>query len=138
MTPRFEPSTSLLTKIVAYRATVPYLLEQANPKATWTLITGGAGEVGYAPATAVSQGALFSLANVACRELVGTNIRFNEIFLHLRVEYDSEAEKNGVMKASTFGRSYKGVLANEKIRECRVTVMKPEHVDELQYKKKLA
>jgi hypothetical protein len=43
------------------------------------MITGAAGELGSAGVTAVSQGALFSLANVACRENKGTNIRFNEV-----------------------------------------------------------
>ena len=44
---------------------------------------GGAGESGWAGVTAVGQGALFSMANVACRENKSTNIRFNEVYLNL-------------------------------------------------------
>jgi hypothetical protein len=53
---------------VAYHTTIPYLIEPGNSYDIWTLITGGAGELGLAGITAVSQGALFSLGNAACLE----------------------------------------------------------------------
>lgn len=136
-----DESARILTFVlVAYRATIPYLIEQSNPHATWTLITGGAGELGVAGVTAISQGALFSLANVACLENVKTNIRFNEVYLCYRVDFDSVAEKKGTadrIKASDFARVYEGILANKDIDACRVSVLGPGDVDDLKYRKKL-
>lgn len=125
---------------VAYRATVPYLIEQGNPNATWTLITGGAGDFGIAGVTAVSQGALYSLASVACLENAKTNIRFNEVYLCYRVDYDSVSEEKGnanCIKASDFARVYEGILANKDITASRVSVFGLEDVDDLKHKKKL-
>ena len=125
---------------VAYRATIPYLIEQSNPDSTWTLVTGGAGEFGVAGVTAISQGALFSLANVASLENAKTNIRFNEVYLCYRVDFDSVAEEKGAagrIKASDFARVYEGILANKNIDASRVSVYGPQDIDDLKYKKKL-
>jgi hypothetical protein len=125
---------------VAYRATIPYLIEQKNPKSTWTLITGAAGELGVWGATAMGQGALSALANVACRENANTNIRFNEVYLAVRVDYDAVCEELGMKdrsKASDFARVYEGILDNEEISACRVSVLVPQDMVELKYKKKL-
>lgn len=125
---------------MAYRATIPYLLEQGNPNATWTLVTGGAGELGVAGVTAISQGALFSMANVACYENTNTNIRFNEVYLCYRVDYDSVCAEKGTadrIKASDFARVYEGILANKEIKACRISVYGPEDVEQLKYDKKL-
>jgi len=126
---------------VAYRATVPYLIEKGNPNSTWTLVTGAAGELGVAGVTAISQGALFTMANVGCFENANTNIRFNEVYLHYRVDFDSVAEEKGTtnrLKASDFARVYEKILANKEIDACRVSVHSPEDVDDLKYKKKLS
>lgn len=88
----------------------------------------------------MSQGALFSMANVACRENAKTNIRFNECYLAARVDFDSVAEAKGgaQIKASEFALVYEGILANKDIRGCRVSVLGPGDIDLLKYKKKLA
>lgn len=126
--------------IVAYRATMPYLIEQGNSNATWTLITGAAAELGGYGVTAMGQGALISMANVACRETDETNVRFNECFLGCRVDYDSTVDETGDKwrnKASHFARVYEGILANKEIAASRVTVRGPQDFDDLSYKKKL-
>ncbi|EXJ87474.1 hypothetical protein A1O3_04434 [Capronia epimyces CBS 606.96] len=125
----------------AYRATIPHLLEQGHPTSTWTLVTGGAGTQGTAGATAVSQGALFSLAAVACRELKQTNVRFNEAYLDYRVEYDAECEGEAnawKLKASDYAKVYEQILAREDIKGCRVTVESPKDLEKLRYQPKLA
>ncbi|KAK4071097.1 uncharacterized protein Triagg1_6464 [Trichoderma aggressivum f. europaeum] len=125
---------------VAYRATIPYLIDQGYPNATWTLVTGSLGDLGFAGVTAISQGALFSLASVACLENLKTNVRFNEVYLGYRVDYDSIVEKEGGdnrMKSSEFAHVYEAILANQDIRACRITVSGPEDVHQLKYKKKL-
>jgi hypothetical protein len=122
---------------------VPYLLEQNSPKATWTLMVGGAGDNGWAGVTAISQGALFSMANVACLENEKTNIRFNEVYLAMRIDYDSVVDEKGSggdwhrTKASDFAKVQEGIWANEEIRACRVSVLSPADIDTLNYKKKL-
>ena len=114
------------------------MLEQAKPEATWTLITGGAGEVGLAGVTGISQGALFSMANAACWENENTNIRFNEVYLCYRVDFDAVCEQLGGnrIKSSAFAKVYEGILANKDIRGCRVSVYGPQDIEELKYKKK--
>jgi len=133
-------NVNLEANFFAYRATIPYLIEQGNPNATWTLITGGAGELGLAGVTAVSQGALFSMANVACLENTNTKIRFNEVYLCYRVDFDSVCEEKGTVdriKVSDFARVYEGILANKDIKDCRVSIYGPQDIDDLKYKKKL-
>ncbi|KKP02143.1 hypothetical protein THAR02_05774 [Trichoderma harzianum] len=125
---------------VAYRATIPYLIDQDHTNATWTLVTGSLGDLGFAGVTAISQGALFSLASVACLENLKTNVRFNEVYLGYRVDYDSVVEEEGGvnrMKSSEFAHVYETILANRDIKGCRITVSGPEDVDQLKYKKKL-
>lgn len=125
---------------MAYRATISYLIDQGYTNATWTLVTGSLGDLGFAGVTAISQGALFSLASVACLENLKTNVRFNEVYLGYRVDYDSVVEEEGGvnrMKSSEFAHVYETILANRDIRGCRITVSGPEDVDQLKYKKKL-
>ncbi|QYS93041.1 hypothetical protein H0G86_000429 [Trichoderma simmonsii] len=125
---------------LAYRATIPYLIDRGYPNATWTLVTGSLGDLGFAGVTAISQGALFSLASVACLENLKTNVRFNEVYLGYRVDYDSVVEEEGGdnrMKSSEFAHVYETILANPDIRGCRITVSGPDDVDQLKYKKKL-
>ncbi|PNP52417.1 hypothetical protein THARTR1_07021 [Trichoderma harzianum] len=133
-------SINLEGNFLAYRATIPYLIDQGYPNATWTLVTGSLGDLGFAGVTAISQGALFSLASVACLENLKTNVRFNEVYLGYRVDYDSVVEEEGGdnrMKSSEFAHVYETILANRDIRGCRITVSGPEDVDQLKYKKKL-
>jgi len=106
-------------------------------------MTGGAGETGWGGVTGIAQGALFSMANVACLENAKTNIRFNEVFLAIRVDYDAVCEEKGNddwhrTKASDFARVQEGIWANEEIRACRVSVLSPADIDTLRFKKKLA
>lgn len=77
------------------------------------------------------------MANVACRENAETNVRFNEVYLNRRVEYDSAAVKTGAMTASDFSRVYEQILSRPEIRGCRVSVHGPHDLDDLKYKKKL-
>ncbi|RFU75517.1 nadp-binding [Trichoderma arundinaceum] len=128
------------SRLMAYRATVPYLIDQGYPDATWTLVTGSAGDLGFAGVTAISQGALFSLASVACLENLKTNVRFNEVYLGYRVDYDAVVKEKGDdnrMTSSEFSRVYEAILANKTIKGCRITVSGPADIDELKYKKKL-
>lgn len=124
----------------AYRATIPYLVERADPKATWTLVTGGAGKQGIGGVTGISQGALYSLSAVACRELEKTNVRFNEAYLDYRVEYDEncDGEANSwKMKASDYAKVYEQILTNQEISACRVITESPKDVQKIRYEKKL-
>lgn len=76
------------------------------------------------------------MANVACRDLLETNIRFNEVYLGFRVEVDATAVPNGEVKASDFAKNYQKLLGDSSIRSCRVTVMVPEEIGTLNYKRK--
>lgn len=48
----------------------------------------------------MTQGALYSMANVACLDNADTNVRFNEIYLGLFVMTGAVADQFVVMKAS--------------------------------------
>ena len=123
---------------VAYQATIPYLLDQNNPTSTWTLCTGASGDNGGRAAASMTQGALFSLANVACLDNAETNIRFNEIYLGLFVMADTAAaEQYGVMKSSEFAVTYEKILARPDIKGCRVMVCQREDLTKLRIRKKL-
>ncbi|CVL04741.1 uncharacterized protein FMAN_12839 [Fusarium mangiferae] len=124
---------------VAYRATIPYLLKQADPDSTWTIVTGAAGELGAAGATAVAQGALFTLANVGCRELADTNVRFNEVHLSFRVDYDAVAKQKqgGSVPSSQLAAHYVNLLARRDISGSRINLGKPEDIEKLPFTKKL-
>jgi NAD(P)-dependent dehydrogenase (short-subunit alcohol dehydrogenase family) len=132
------PQLPYLTNIqspVAYRATLPYLLSQPNPT-TWTLCTGAQGDIGTHALPAMSQGALFSFATAACRETAETNVRFNEVYLALRVEVDEDAKAHGVTSASEFAGVYEAVLGREEIRSSRVCVEKVEDLRNVRFTRK--
>lgn len=116
---------------------MPYLLKQKDPRSTWTLCTGSQGDIGVYAAPALTQGPLFSLANVACRDNAETNVRFNEVYLACRVEVDSVAAKRGSVKASDFAHVYEGILSRSEIEGCRISVYGPQDLTDLKYKKKL-
>lgn len=125
-----------LTSTVAYRATIPYLLEQK--KATsFTLCTGAQGDIGARAAPAISQGPLFSMANVACRDNTDTSVRFNEVYLNCRVEVDSSAAQTGAMKSSDFARSYTELLSRPEIKSSRIIVSTHDDLKDLKHKKKI-
>lgn len=132
----FQP----LKGIVAYRATIPYLLSQPNPT-TFTLITGAIGDAGWWSGPAMTQGALFSLGVAAELENRDTNVRFNEVYLAFLVNVDEEAvkeeaAKNGVVKASDFARVYEGLLARDEIRGARVLLSGPGDIGTLRWESK--
>ena len=85
----------------------------------------------------MTQGALYSMANVACLDNADTNVRFNEIYLGLFVMAGAAADQFGVMKASEFAIAYEKILARPDIKGCRVMVCKPEDLTELRFRKKL-
>lgn len=118
---------------------MPYLLEHGGPNATWTICTASGGEVGCHGVTSVSQGALFALAGVAAYENANTNVRCNEIFLSVRVDYDSVCEKDKSrprMKASEFARVYEKILGDKQIKGARVSVFGSEDVEQIRWQKK--
>ena len=122
---------------VAYQATIPYLLEQKDPTSTWTLCTGASGDNGGRPAASMTQGALYSLANVACLDNADTNVRFNEVYLGLFVMAGAAADQFGVMKSSEFATVYEKILSRPDIKGCRVRVCQPEDLTDLKFSKKL-
>ena len=85
----------------------------------------------------MSEGALYSMANVACLDNADTNIRFNEIYLGLFVMAGTAADQFGVMKASEFAIVYEKILARPDIKGCRVMVCQQEDLMELRFRKKL-
>lgn len=120
---------------VAFHATVPYLLEKKTPS-TWTLPVGGDGDRASRAAAAMSQGAMYSFAARATRDLADTNIRFNEVYLSMRVLFDEVAEKVGVSKVSDFSKSYEQLLQRPDIKGARILVRSPEELKELKYETK--
>ncbi|KAK5716509.1 hypothetical protein LTR15_009400 [Elasticomyces elasticus] len=130
-------NTSFEANFFAYRDSIGYLLEQKNPKSTWTICTGSQGDIGSHPLPAMTQGPLFSMATAAARENEKTNVRFNEIYLCYRVEVDSDAEAHGVTKASDFANVYEMVLEDPDVRSSRVRVEnEQEDLVKLKYAKK--
>ncbi|TDZ15577.1 hypothetical protein Cob_v011393 [Colletotrichum orbiculare MAFF 240422] len=124
--------------IAAYRATIPYLLEQGFENSTWSMCTGAQGEVGTRVAPAVSQGALYSFALAAARENEKTNVRFNEVYLVYRVqlEIDGVAEAFKEYHISTsrdFAPLYQNLLDRTDIRSRRVNAFTPKDVHDLKY-----
>lgn len=77
------------------------------------------------------------MANVACRDNAETNVRFNEVYLAVRVEVDSVAKTSGTMTSSDFSSVYEGILSNPEIKSCRVTVEEQNDLSKLRYKKKV-
>lgn len=113
-----------------YRATIPYLRSQTNPT-TWTVCTGAQGDIGTHPLPAMTQGALFSFSTAAARENANTNVRFNEAYLALRVEFDEDAAAHGVTSASEYAAVYEAILEREDIRGSRVGVWEVEDIKDL-------
>lgn len=121
---------------------MPYLVEQGNPNSTLTIITGSLGDLAIGGVTSISQAALMSLANVAAFETAKTNVRFNEVCLHWRVEYDSIAaasahKEQKPMGSSDFARVYVDILANKEIRGSRVSVSGWDDLEKSRYDSKL-
>lgn len=85
----------------------------------------------------MTQGALYSMANVACLDNVNTVVRFNEIYLGLFVMAGAEANQLDALNASEFAVSYEKVLARPDIKGCRVMVCRREDLTELRFSKKL-
>lgn len=77
------------------------------------------------------------MANVACRDNYETNVRFNEIYLALRVEVDESAAKTGAMKASEFAKCYVALLSDTGIRSSRVSVSGYDDLEKLKYESKV-
>ncbi|KAF2826801.1 NAD(P)-binding protein [Ophiobolus disseminans] len=127
----FEPN------LFAYQATIPYLLKQNDPTSTWTLCTGASGDNGGRAAASMTQGALYSLANVACLDNADTNVRFNEIYLGLFVIAGAAAEQFGAMEASEFAIVYEKILARPDIKGCRMMVCQREDLTDLRFSEKL-
>lgn len=78
----------------------------------------------------MTQGALFSMCNAANHALRDTNVRFNELYLALRVEFDSVAETNKTVKSSDFARAYEKILSESNLKSCRVRVDRLEDLAE--------
>jgi hypothetical protein len=120
---------------VAFHATVPYLLEKKT-SSTWTLCVGADGDYATRAGPAMTQGAMYAFANRATRDCADTNIRFNEVYLLMRVLFDEVAEKFGVTKVSDFSKNYEQLLGNSEIRGARVFVRSLDDLKELKYEKK--
>lgn len=76
------------------------------------------------------------MSNAATRELADTNVRFNEVYLSLRVLFDEIAEKAGVDKVSDFSKNYEFLLGRPDIKGARVFVRTKEELSELKYETK--
>ncbi|KAF9870976.1 hypothetical protein CkaCkLH20_11648 [Colletotrichum karsti] len=128
------------TYLLAYRATVPFLLKQGVPNSTWTMCTGASGDMGLRGAPAITQGALFSFATVAARDNLETNVRFNEIYLAYRVQHHVDLSDKrqylGLMHLQStrdFAPLYEKLLDRTDIRSKRVNALSPKDVVELNY-----
>lgn len=82
----------------------------------------------------MTQGALFSLANVARVDNKETNIRFNEVCLGLFVVADvALAEQWGAIKARDFATTYEQILERGDVKGRRVVVYRKEDLAELNF-----
>lgn len=120
----------------AYRETIGYLLEQNQP-ATYTICTGAMGDLAFYPLPAMTQGPLFSMATAASLENAETNVRFNEIYLAMRVEVDEAAKQHGVTSATEFAPLYEAILSRPEIRSSRVRVMGKGDIKDIKYEKRV-
>ena len=120
----------------AWHATVPYLLEKKTPT-TWTICVGGDGDRASRAGPGMTQGAMYSFANRATRDLADTNIRFNEVYLSMRVIFDEPAEKAGLGKVSDFSKNYEEILKRPEVNGARVFVCSPGDLKEFKYEKKV-
>lgn len=129
-----DPLCHMLNKSsAAYKTTIPHLLSQGNPNSTWTMIAGAAGELGAGGVTALTQGALYSMANVASRELAQTNVRFNEVFLNLRVDFDGPDS----VRPEEFSYNYEQLLQNKSINESRISIKSRSDIADLKWEAKI-
>jgi hypothetical protein len=78
----------------------------------------------------MAQVALNGFITAAMFDNQKTNIRVNEMYLAARVEYDTDAEKHGVMKASDYAKAYEYLLNKPDVEGCKVTVGNAKHLDE--------
>ncbi|KAK7969032.1 hypothetical protein PG996_002527 [Apiospora saccharicola] len=132
----FYPTSSDRSNVVvAYRETIGYLLKQNQP-ATYTICTGAMGDLATWALPAMTQGPLFSMATAASRENAETNVRFNEIYLAMRVEVDEDAKQHGVTSATEFAPVYEAIMSRSEIRSSRVRIMAPEDIKDLKYERK--
>lgn len=86
----------------------------------------------------MTQGALYSLANIASLDNAKTNIRFNEIYLGLFVLADTKtAEQYGCLNSLQFSAAYEKIIATSEIKGSRLFVCKPEDLKEFRWQRKL-
>ncbi|KAF6806997.1 short-chain dehydrogenase [Colletotrichum musicola] len=130
------------TYIIAYIATIPYLLEQGYAGSSWMMCTGTQGELGLWAAPAVTQGALFSFAISAARELEDTPVRFNEVLLGYRVQQEVSpgvTTFQGIVPMTTsidFAPLYEQLIDRKDIKGSRVRVDSPKDVADLKFEKR--
>ena len=84
----------------------------------------------------MTQGAMYTFATAATRELADTNVRFNEVYLNLRVLFDEVAEKTGMHKVSDFSKNYEFLLERPDVKGARVWVYSKEDLHELRFETK--
>ncbi|KAF7946511.1 hypothetical protein EAE96_009508 [Botrytis aclada] len=130
-------SVNFESNFFAYRPTIPFLLEQ-KMTTSFTPCTGAQGCIGARAAPAISQGPLFSMANVACRDNTNTSVRFSEVYLNCRVEVDSSAALMGAMKSSEFARAYTELRFRPEINNSRIIISTHDDLKDPMHKKKIA
>lgn len=79
---------------------------------------------------------MYAMANAATRELADTNIRFNEVYLSLRVQFDEIAERIGVTKVSDFAKNYELLLERQDVKGARVFARDAAELNELKFETK--
>lgn len=122
---------------------MPHLLSlPSNLDASFSMCTGGAGDEGHRAAPAITQGALYSMANVACRDNETTNVRFTEVYLAFRVQVDKTINPFGlqmlILSSDEFSKTYEQILEGKErgVKGCRVWVENEGDVENLRYEKK--
>ena len=73
------------------------------------------------------------MSKVACKECLETNVRFNEVYLCMRVEADDDAAAHKVTSSSEFSKVYSQILDREDIRSTRISVFSPADFEELKF-----
>jgi hypothetical protein len=63
-------------------------------------------------------------------------VRFNEVYLALRVEVDEDAKAHGVTSSSEFAGVYEAILDREVIRSSRVWVESIEDLKDVRFTRK--
>ncbi|KAJ1323880.1 SDR family NAD(P)-dependent oxidoreductase [Microdochium nivale] len=132
----FEPN------LLAYQSTMPHLLSlPAGVDATFTMCTGSQGDIAERAQPAMIQGALFSMASIACRDNESTNVRFNEAYLAFRVQVDALDNPYGIpdiMSSSDFAKTYEQILdgSGKARKSCRMLLEDHIDVDEVRFVKK--